>query len=739
MNDDHTTESADRETDQRPPARVEHGPDGAVPVPATDEIDLADPGWYLNRELSALSFQKRVLAEAFDDRNPLFERIRFLEIFTRNIDEFCMKRIGGLKQQVAGTVTERSPDGRLPGEQLSLVLDTLEEMLARQDEAYRTLATEQLPAVGIEICEYESLADAVQQALRAHVRSEVLPTLTPLTVTPDQPFPFVSNLSLSLGVRTRGTDGTIRLSRVKVPENQPRLLDLSTIAEEAIALDDGGPSSRFVFLEEVIGHNLDLLFPNVEILEWAAFRVTRNAEVRRNEEIAEGLIEMIEGLLRDRRFATIVRVDIAADMSPELRSWIRTNLDLDSRELFERTAPLNLRSLTHIRDLDRPDLALASWTPRPHPRFDGLDEDADRDVFDVVRTDDVLVHHPYQSFEGTVQRLIADAATDSDVAAIKIAIYRTSQDSKLIESLITAARNGKEVAVMVELKARFDEANNLRWVRRLEEEGIHVAYGTVDLKAHSKAALVVRREADGIQLYSHVGTGNYNAETARSYVDLGLLTCDEAIGQDLIQLFNSFTGHAEHSGYEKLLVAPTRLRTELVEMIRQEAAVAEAGGDGRIVAKMNALEDREIVAELYLAAMAGVDIDLIVRDICRLRPGIEGVTDTVTVRSIVGRFLEHSRIFYFGGDGEPAYFIGSADWMDRNLSRRVEAVAPIEDPTLRARLDDILEYYLSDNRRAWQLRSDGSYVRSRPDDRPVNDVQARLMEWAKTTGETDDC
>jgi polyphosphate kinase len=735
MSDDQTTES---DSNELPPARVEHGRDGAPPVPATDEINLADPGWYLNRELSALSFQKRVLAEAFDDRNPLFERIRFVEIVTRNIDEFCMKRIGGLKQQVAGTVTERSPDGRLPGEQLSLVLDTIDEMLTRQDEVYQTLVTEQLPAAGIEICEYDSLSESVQQALRAHVRSEVLPTLTPLTVTPDQPFPFVSNLSLSLGVRTRGTDGTVRFSRVKVPENQPRLVDLSTVAEEATAPDDDGSSSRFVFLEEVIGHNLDLLFPSVEILEWAAFRVTRNAEVRRNEEVAEGLIEMIEGLLRDRRFATIVRVEVAEGMSADLRAWIRTNLNLDSRELFERTAPLNLRSLGRIRDLDRPDLALEPWTPRPHPQFDGLDEDDDRDVFDVIRADDVLVHHPYQSFEDTVQRLIADAATDSDVAAIKIAIYRTSQDSKLIENLIAAARNGKEVAVMVELKARFDEENNLRWVRRLEEKGIHVAYGTVELKAHSKAAIIVRREADGIQLYSHIGTGNYHAETARSYVDLGLLTCDESIGQDLIQLFNSFTGHSEYAGYEKLLVAPTGLRTELVDMIRQEAAVAEAGGDGRIVAKMNALEDPDIVAELYRAAMAGVDIDLIVRDICRLRPGVEGVTDTVTVRSVVGRFLEHSRIFYFGGGGDPAYFIGSADWMDRNLSRRVEAVTPIEDPTLRAELDDILEYYLSDNRRAWELQSDGSYVQSRPEGTATHDVQASLMEWAKTIGETED-
>ncbi|WP_277543254.1 polyphosphate kinase 1 [Haloarcula laminariae] len=712
---------------------IDYGVDSGPAVPDTTDPDFEEPGWYLNRELSALSFQKRVLAEATDPRTPLFERLRFLSLFTRNTDEFCMKRVGGLKQQMAGDVTELSPDGRTPAEQWELALETLAGMFDRQDACYRRVVGELLPEAGAEIVEYESLSTERQRALRDHFRAQILPTLTPLTVDPTRTFPFISNLSLSLAVQTRADGEAPKFSRVKVPENQPRLLDVADVVGGA---GQASERTRFVLLEEVIGHNLDLLFPNVEVVSWSTFRVTRNAEVRRNEEVAEGLIEMIEGLLRDRRFATVVRLEVSSEMSQSVREFLATQLDLDEREVFERTAPLNLRALDRVRELDRPDLSLPSWTPQPHPRFAALDEDADESVFDVIREDDVLVHHPYHSFDGTVQRLLSAAAADDDALAIKVAIYRTTHDSKVIESLIEAARNGTEVAVMVELKARFDEENNLRWVRRLEEEGIHVAYGTVDLKAHSKTALVVRREADGVRLYSHVGTGNYHAETARAYVDLGLMTCDPAIGQDLVQLFNSFTGHSDQRDYGTLLVAPSTLRPALVERIRAEAEIASAGGEGRIVAKMNALEDRALTAELYHAAAAGVDIDLIVRDVCRLRPGVEGVTDTVTVRSVVGRFLEHSRIFYFGNDGDPRYYIGSADWMERNLDRRVEAVAPIEDTDLRARLDEILDLYLADNRRAWEMAADGSYVQCRPADAAdvLRDVQQTLMDRAAARG-----
>ncbi|WP_435185067.1 polyphosphate kinase 1 [Halobellus sp. EA9] len=749
--------------DDEGPGRVVHGPLSADPVEPIepvdpDDTDFSEPRWYLNRELSELSFQKRVLHEAMDPRNPLLERTRFLGLFTKNVDEFCMKRVGGLKQQMAGEVSDLTPDGRTPEEQWRLALETLRELFERQDACYREVVRESLPEIGIEIVRYDDLPTAVQDALRAHFKAEILPTLTPLTFDPAHPFPFISNLSLSLAVRTRREGEEPKFSRVKIPENQPRLLDVERVvadSEVARALGSGRTDAsagdgtdRFVFLEEVIAANLDLLFPNVEVLDWSTFRVTRNAEVRRNEEVAEGLIEMIEGVLRDRRFATVVRLEVSADMPHEVRSLLKEQLDLDEREVFEREPPLNLRHVSRLTDLDRPAHSASPWTPQPHPRFVGVDdEETDRDVFDVIRDDDVLVHHPYHSFQKTVQAFLSQAARDDDVLAIKAAIYRTSRDSQVIESLIEAARNGKQVAVMVELKARFDEENNLRWVERLEEEGIHVAYGTIGLKTHTKTALVVRREDDGVQLYSHIGTGNYHAETAKGYVDLGLMTNDADVGHDLTRLFNFFTGHSFHEEYRKLLVAPGTLRRGLVELIRAEAEHARSGDGGRIVAKMNALEDPDVVAELYRAARAGVDIDLIVRDICRLRPGVAGVTDTVTVRSVVGRFLEHSRIFYFenGGEpaapesadgGDPAYFIGSADWMTRNLDRRVEAVTPIEDPEIRAELDAILDLYLADDRQAWLMQSDGSYVQRHPDaGEEPRSVQAELMRRADASAD----
>ncbi|MFB6160162.1 MAG: polyphosphate kinase 1 [Haloferacaceae archaeon] len=727
-----------RDPDDAGPARVVHGVEGAPPVPdVPDDPDADDafaaPGWYLNRELSELSFQKRVLHEAMDSRNPLLERTRFLGLVTKNLDEFCMKRIGGLKQQMAGEVSDLTPDGRTPEEQWRLALNTLNEMFDRQDACYRRIVEERLPDIGVEVVLHDSLAADERAALREHFEAEVLPTLTPLTFDPAHPFPFISNLSLSIAVRTRRDGEDPKFSRVKIPENQPRLLHV-----EELVGGDGADRDRFVFLEDLIAANLDLLFPNVEVLDWSTFRVTRNAEVRRNEEVAEGLIEMIEGVLRDRRFATVVRLEVSADMPDAVRSLLMDQLDLDEAEVFERDPPLNHRHVARLTDLDRPDHALPSWTPRAHPRFAGVgDDDTDLDVFDVVREGDVLVHHPYHSFEKTVQTLLHEAARDDDVLAIKAAIYRTARDSQVIESLIEAARNGKQVAVMVELKARFDEENNLRWVERLEEEGIHVAYGTIGLKTHTKTALVVRRESDGVQLYSHVGTGNYHAETAKSYVDLGLLTNDPDVGHDLARLFNFFTGHSFHEEYRKLLVAPGTLRTGLVDRIRAEAAVARDGGDARVVAKMNALEDPDVVAELYRAAAAGVDVDLVVRDICRLRPGVEGVTGTVTVRSVVGRFLEHSRIYYFENDGDPEYFIGSADWMTRNLDRRVEAVAPIEDPDIRAELGTLLERYLRDDRTAWEMRPDGNYVqRTPPESGPTHDVQAELMRRAESEAPT---
>ena len=692
------------------------------PPPTGEPFD--DERWYLNRELSELSFQWRVLHEALDDRQPPLERLRFLAILTRNLDEFFMKRIGGLKQQIDAGTTEPTVDGATPREQWEDALSMAQDLFETQSQCYHEAVKPALREAGVEVLGYDHLRPDEVERLRERFESSVLPTLTPLSFDPAHPFPFLSNLSLSLAVRTRKPDGTVRFSRIKVPENLPRL-----VPTDPDASADG--EARVVPVERVIAANLDLVFPDVEIVDHSTFRVTRNAEVRRNEDVAEGLIERIEDVLRQRRFATLVRIEVDEDTPQSVRDLLVEHLDVDEREVFERSAPLALSDFGSLHDLDAPELKFPAWTPQQHPRFAGLDPKRPGEVFEAIREGDALVHHPYHSFTDTVQTFLDAAAHDPDTLAIKAAIYRTAPDSRVLGSLIDAAKNGKQVAVMVELKARFDEENNLRWVKRLEEEGIHVAYGTVDLKPHNQVALAVREEGDDVRIYSHVATGNYHSETAKGYVDLGLFTADSDVGQDLVRLFNSFTGHSRNRRYRKLLVAPETLRKRLYELIDREREHAAAGRGGRIVAKMNALEDPGVVERLYEAAEAGVRIDLIVRGICRLRPGVEGVTETVRVHSVVGRFLEHSRIFRFDNAGDPAYFIGSADWMTRNLDRRVEAVAPVEDPSLRERLDEILSTMLDDDRRRWEMRPDGSYVQTRPGESEGSpDTHERLMERA---------
>lgn len=702
----------------RTPAIADESPSG----------DFDDPSWYLNRELSELSFQWRVLNEALDDRTPALERLRFLSILSRNLDEFFLKRIGGLKQQIDAGVTATTVDGRTPDEQWVASLETAAELFAAQARCYRESVMPALATAGIEVVGATDLTADERERVRSYFESAVLPTLTPLTFDPAHPFPFISNLSLSLGVLTRGDDEETRFSRVKVPDNLPRLV---SVAEPRTPLDDlDDPTGRYVPIEDVIADNLDAVFPNVSVEHHTTFRVTRNAEVRRNEDVAEGLIEQIEDVLRQRRFATVVRLEIAADADERVRDLLLEHLDVEEREVVAVDGPLALRDFDALCALDAPDLKPDPWTPQQHPRFAGLDPNRPAELFDAIRERDALVHHPYHAFDDTVQAFLDAAARDPDTLAIKAAIYRTAPDSAVLGSLIDAAKNGKQVAVMVELKARFDEENNLRWVKRLEEEGIHVAYGSIGLKTHSKVALAVREEGEDATIYSHVATGNYHSETAKGYVDLGLFTADPEIGRDIVHLFNSFTGHARRQAYEKLLVAPETLRSEVTERIEREIDHAEAGDGGRIVAKMNALEDPEIVRKLYEAGAAGVEIDLFVRDICRLRPGVEGTTETVRVHSLVGRFLEHSRIFRFENAGAPEYFVGSADWMTRNLDRRVEAVAPVEDPMLRAELDDVLETMLADNRRRWEMQPDGSYVQRQPGDEPVRDTHETLMRRA---------
>ncbi|MFC7229520.1 polyphosphate kinase 1 [Salinirubellus salinus] len=700
---------------------------------AESTVDLSDPSLYLNRELSELAFQRRVLNEALDERNPLLERVRFLAIFTRNMDEFFMKRVGGLKQQIQAGVTERTPDGRTPREQWTEVLATARPMFEAQSDCW-AVVDDLLAEAGIEVVgDYEALTADERDRMRSYFESSVLPTLTPLAFDPAHPFPFISNRSLSLAVLTRGPDEEeATFTRVKIPQNRPRLVELEP--------------GRYVRLEEVMRANLDLLFPNVEVVDTALFRLTRNAEVRRQEEVAEDLIEMIREVLEQRRFATVVRLEVSEDAPEAVVGLLTEQLELEEREVYRLAGPLDYRPLEELTDLDRPELSLPSWTPQPHPRLErstghalaGAGDEDPVSVFEEIRRDDVLLHHPYHSFEATFQRFLDEAASDPDVLAIKAAIYRTASDSKVIESLIEAAENGKQVAVMVELKARFDEENNLDWVRTLEEEGIHVAYGTVGLKTHTKTALVVRDEPDGVQLYSHVGTGNYHSGTAKGYVDLGLLTADRDVGDDLVKVFNFFTGPSLDESFRKLLIAPVTMREEFTRYVQREAEHARAGRDARIVVKVNGLEDPEMVAELYRASMAGVDVDLIVRDICRLRPGLEGVSENVRVHSVVGRFLEHSRIYYFENAGDPEYYLGSADWMTRNLDKRVEAVAPVEDPEIREQLRFNLELVLADNRRRWVMDSDGEYEQVRPDeDERVVDTQAVLMDrtWAALEAE----
>jgi len=690
------------------------------------ERDLTDPEYYLNRELSELAFQERVLREGTDDRNEPLERLRFLAFFTKNTDEFFMKRVGGLKQQIDADVTETTPDGRTPEEQWTEVLDAARPLFRRQSEYWRSVLKPELADEGIEICTLDQLSEESREQLRTHFEESILPTLTPLAFDPAHPFPFISNLSLSLAVLSSNESDEPTFTRIKIPPNQPRLITVS------------GEADRYVLIEDLIECSLDLLLPDLDIHDVSKFKVTRNAEVRRNEEVAEDLIDMVEEVIEQRRFATVVRLEVDADMPEESLAILRDQLGVDDSEVFHREGPIDFEDFFELTDLDRPDLKPPSWSPKPHPRLgsmtgDTADETAD--IFDEIKKGDILAHHPYHSFEGTVQRFLHAAATDPDVLAVKAAIYRTASDSKVIQSLINAAENGKQVAVMVELKARFDEKNNLEWVRQLEQEGIHVAYGTVGLKTHTKTALVVRQEDDGVQLYSHVGTGNYHSGTAKGYSDLGLLTVDRDIGFDLTKVFNFFTGPTLDDRFRKLLIAPVTMRERFTEMVEREADHARAGRRARIVVKVNGLEDPSMVEELYRASMAGVEIDLIVRDICRLRPGIEGVSENITVHSIVGRFLEHARIFYFENGGAPEWYIGSADWMTRNLDYRVEAVTPVESTELRRQLRFVLEASVSDNRRRWVMRSDGRYEQVSPEGEPVRDVQEILMTAASAAVE----
>jgi polyphosphate kinase len=684
------------------------------------EADAGEPAsLFFNRELSWLEFNRRVLAEAADPTVPLFERLKFIAIFDSNLDEFFMKRVGGLKQQVASHVTKLSPDGRTPRQQLAEIDDVVRPMVTEQR---RLLHREILPGLEehrVRLVSWEDLTGVEVRFLREYFESQVFPVLTPLAVDPAHPFPFISNMSVSLAVAVQDdTDDLPRFARVKVPQSLARFVRLPD-------------RRRFIAVEEVIIHHLDQLFPGLEIRGAYPFRVTRNADVRRAEETAEDLLAVIQEELRERRFATVVRFEIEPGMPPWMVGILAEHLDFTPEDTFELEGPLGLRDLFELVESPLQPLQEKPWNPVTHPRLQPDPDLGEVSIFDVIKSGDLLVHHPYDSFGSSVQRFIETAAHDPAVLAIKQTIYRTSSDSPIMKSLIHAADEGKQVAVSVEIKARFDEANNIEWSEQLEEAGAHVSFGHVGLKNHAKIALVVRQEEGAVRKYSHIGTGNYNPETARLYTDVGLLTADPVIAGDVVKLFNLLTSYLHEARFERLLVAPLNMKRRFLELIRAEIEHQKAGRGGHIIAKMNGLEDPEMVEALYEASQAGVEIDLVVRGVCRLRPGLPGKSETIRVVSIVGRFLEHARIFYFHNGGESRYFVGSADWMVRNLHYRIEAVVPVDEPELQRSLKEILDLQLTDNVKAWDLLPDGSYCRRHPcngEDRRAS--QEILMEKA---------
>ena len=671
----------------------------------------ATPSRYLDRELSWLDFNARVLALAEDRKLPLLERVKFLAIFSRNLDEFFMIRVAGLLNRAAAGLGAAATGGLEPTEELSSIRRRTEELVLRQTDVFRDEVQALLAEAGIKLVDWAALEKKHRKELGVYFEDQIFPVLTPLSVDPGHPFPYISNLSLNLAIMVRDPErNERRFARVKVPPLLPRF----------VRTNDG---TCFVPLEQVIAAHLGRLFPGMEIELHCPFRVTRNADLSVADEESDDLLAAIEMELRRRRFGHAVRLEIDPDMPGEIRELLIRELDLAPEHVYEIDGLLDLDSLWQLYSIDRPDLKDVPWPSVVPPRLAGV-EDGTVDIFAVLAEKDVLVHHPYDSFADSVQAFIRQAAVDPNVLAIKQTLYRTSGDSPIVKALIRAAERGKQVAVLVELKARFDEEANIAWARALEQAGVHVVYGLVGLKTHSKTALVVRSEPGGIRRYCHVGTGNYNSATARLYEDIGLLTADPDLGADLSDLFNYLTGYSRSTEFRKILTAPLRMRDEIIRLIEEAAAE----DDGRIVMKMNALVDQRVIDALYAASEAGTQIDLIIRGICRLRPETPGLSSRIRVRSVLGRYLEHSRIYAFGnGRKAPVrYYIGSADMMPRNLDGRVEVIAPVEDPDLAARVQEILDVNLSPECRAWRLGADGNWVIDGGD----GDVQARLAELA---------
>ncbi|TMD94300.1 MAG: polyphosphate kinase 1 [Chloroflexi bacterium] len=668
---------------------------GAHPEPDSSPV-LAPISRYINRELSRLDFDERVLAMAEDPKLPPLERVRFLAIFSQNLDDFFQVRVAGLKEQVLAAVAVSSPDGLSPVEQLKAIRTRVEGLIHRQVGLYTREVVPALAQAGIAIVRGEEVGRRELAQLHTVFREQIFPVLTPLAVDPGHPFPYISHLSLNLAVRVRDPQRPRqpRFARVKVPPVLPRFIPLAE-------------GERYVPLEDVIALHLPALFPGMEIVAHHPFRVTRDGDLDDVDSDAEDLLAAIQTeLRRRRRHARVVRLEVDPGMSAEVLDLLTRELELQSTDVYQLDGLLDMGSLAVLTQLDRPDLKEETWTPTTQPRLRGIGAEAP-DLFAVLRGGDVLAHHPYDSFATSVEALIDQAASDPDVLAIKQTLYRTSGPaSPIVRALIRAAERGKQVVALVEIKARGDEQANIGWARALEEANVHVVYGLLGLKTHAKVTLVVRREGGHIQHYLHVGTGNYNPNTARGYEDVSLLSADSDLGADVTELFNLLTGYSRQSRYRKLLVAPTNLRSSIMQLVEREAVVG-----GRIIIKVNNLIDQEIIDALYAASQSGAQIDLLVRSMCSLRPGVPGLSERIRVRSIVGQFLEHSRVFMFGNGGRPEYYLGSSDLMPRNLDRRVEAVVPVTDPRLRHRLQEILDISLADDVLAWELGPDGSWRR----------------------------
>ncbi len=668
---------------------------------------------YLNRELSWLSFNARVLALAMDEEIPLLERVKYLAIYASNLDEFFQVRLAGLKDLVAGEVRYRSPDNRTPEEQVESIRTAVERLEAHRQTIFTALVPK-LREAGVSILRYAELGVADAKVADLYFDDQVFPILTPLAVDPGHPFPYISDLSLNLGVRVRrrGEDRT-RFARIKIPDTLSRLVPLAT-------------AGTFIRIEDLIVAHLDQLFPGLAIEEHLAFRVTRNADLNYRDEEADDLLELVEMELRRRRFGNAVRLEIGAQGSEAIRTLLKRELEIEDSDIYAETAFLAMSDLWSLMKLDRPDLRDEPFAPVTPARIAARSGE-EIDLFEELQERDLLVHHPYESFSATTQELIRRAAKDPDVVAIKMTLYRTSSDSPIIRSLVRAVESGKQVAVLIELRARFDERANIEWARTLEQAGVHVTYGIAGLKIHAKLTMVVRREAGRMVRYCHFGTGNYNQGTAKLYADFGLLTSSEKLGDEVAVLFNTLTGYGGEVTYDDLLVAPAGVRPGLSDLIRREMEMP----NGRVIMKMNSLVDPGIIGLLYEASQAGVQIDLIVRGICCLRPGVAGLSENITVRSIIGKYLEHARLYYFGngaGEGEPLIYMGSADIMQRNLDHRVEALVAVTDHSVSDRLYGTLALELQPNLQTWELDADGSWIRDARSE--LLDLHSRFEEQA---------